>query len=89
MEKAVELDARGSGMGAPRTHLHRRDLQERCEAHLRQGRLAQGPFRPLQREPGRQHEARHRIHEGDKIDEKAFKALIRAAVALNAGLARG
>jgi hypothetical protein len=23
------------------------------------------------------------IHEGDKIDEKAFKALIRAAVALN------
>ena len=24
------------------------------------------------------------IHEGDKIDEKAFKALIRAAVALNA-----
>ena len=29
------------------------------------------------------------IHEGDKIDEKAFKALIRAAVALNAGLARG
>src|SRR3954471_3889023 len=29
------------------------------------------------------------FHEGDKIDAKAFKALIRAAVALNAGLARG
>ena len=29
------------------------------------------------------------IHEGDRIDEKALKALIRAAVALNAGLARG
>jgi hypothetical protein len=26
------------------------------------------------------------IHEGDKIDEKAFKALIRAAVALNASV---
>ena len=29
------------------------------------------------------------FHEGDKIDEKAFKALIRAAVALNASRARG
>ena len=28
------------------------------------------------------------IHEGDKIDEKAFKALIRAAVALNQAIAR-
>ncbi len=28
------------------------------------------------------------IHEGDKIDEKALKALIRAAVALNASTAR-
>jgi hypothetical protein len=29
------------------------------------------------------------LHEGEKIDEKAFKALIRAAVALNASRARG
>ena len=29
------------------------------------------------------------FHEGDTIDEKALQALIRAAVALNAGLARG
>ena len=29
------------------------------------------------------------FHEGDKIDEKAFKALIRAAVALNASRAQG
>jgi hypothetical protein len=27
------------------------------------------------------------IHEGDRIDEKAFKALIRAAAALNASSA--
>ena len=29
------------------------------------------------------------LHEGEKIDEKALKALIRAAVALNASRARG
>ncbi len=29
------------------------------------------------------------IHEGDKVDEKALKALIRAAVALNKSSARG
>jgi hypothetical protein len=29
------------------------------------------------------------FHEGDKLDEKAFKALIRAAVALNKSKARG
>ena len=29
------------------------------------------------------------LHEGEKIDEKALKALVRAAVALNASRARG
>ena len=29
------------------------------------------------------------VHEGDKLDEKALKALIRAAVALNTSSARG
>jgi hypothetical protein len=29
------------------------------------------------------------FHEGEKIDEKAFKALVRAAIALNASSARG
>ena len=29
------------------------------------------------------------IHEGDEIDEEAFKALIRAAVALNISQAKG
>jgi len=29
------------------------------------------------------------LHEGDEIDEKAFKSLVRAAAALNASLARG
>jgi len=29
------------------------------------------------------------LHQGEKIDEKALKALVRAAVALNASRARG
>jgi len=29
------------------------------------------------------------VHEGDKLDEKALKALVRAAVALNTSSARG
>lgn len=32
-------------------HLHRRDLQKRGEADLRQRRLAGGPFRPFQLQP--------------------------------------
>src|SRR5262249_28187060 len=55
MEKAIERDARGSGMGARWHHLHRRDVQGRREADLRQGRLAQGPVTPLQLQPRRQH----------------------------------
>ena len=34
------------------------------------------------------HEARHRLPRGRKVDEKALKALIRAAVALNTSAAR-
>ena len=43
MEKAVERDARGSGMVARRDHLHRRDVQGCREANLRQGRFAADP----------------------------------------------
>jgi hypothetical protein len=40
MEKAVELDARGSSLVARRHHLHRRDVQDCREADLRQGGFA-------------------------------------------------
>src|SRR4029079_13252238 len=50
----------GSGVVARRQHLYRRDLQDHREAALRQRRLDRGPFAPLQREPRRQCEARHR-----------------------------
>ena len=86
MEKAVELDAGGSGVGARRNHLHRRDVQERREADLRQGRLAQGSFGLFNASLEGNVRRAIDIHEGDKIDEKALKALIRAAVALNISL---
>jgi Uncharacterized conserved protein len=53
------------------------------EDDLRQGRLVGGPFRPLQLQPRGNTRRAIDFHEGDKIDEKALKALIRAAVALN------
>src|SRR5713226_2781981 len=42
--RGVEVERR-SGVVSRWTDLHRRDVQERCEADFRQGRLAQGPFR--------------------------------------------
>ena len=74
---------RGSGVVARRDHLHRRDLQERREADLRQGRLAPDPSGLFNSSLEGNTRRAIDFHEGDKIDEKALKALIRAAVALN------
>ena len=52
------------------------------------GAVAQGPVRAVQFQPRRQHRRAIDFHEGEKIDEDAFKALIRAAVALNESKAR-
>ena len=62
----------------------RRDVQERRQDDLRPRGRAAGPDRPVQLEPRGEH-ARRAIdfREGEKIDERALKALIRAAVALN------
>ena len=68
---------------ARRDHLHRRDLQGRGEAHLRQRRVAGRPDRALQLEPRGQHRRAIDIHEGEKLDARAFKALVRAAVDFN------
>src|SRR5712671_904081 len=45
--RGVEV-ARGSGVGARRNYLHRRDLQERREDDLRQRGGSEGSFGPLQ-----------------------------------------
>ena len=72
-----------AGLVARRHHLHGRVLQERRQADLRQGRVAEGSGPPLQLEPRRKLRRAIDIHEGERIDDAAFKDLIRAAVALN------
>ena len=64
MEEAVEWDGGGPGLVAQRDRLHRRDVQERREDDLRQGSVAEGPFRPLQFQSRRQRQARHRLPRG-------------------------
>ena len=80
---------RGSGLVSRWIDLHRRDLQERREDDLCQGGRTRGPIRPLQLQPRGNTRRAIDFHEGEKIDEKALKALIRAAVTLNASRAHG
>ena len=84
MEEAVERDGGRPSLVAQRDRLHRRDIQERREDDVRQGSLLKDPSglfnSSLDGNPRRAID----FHEGDKIDEQALKALIKAAVKLNA-----
>ncbi len=60
-ERGRGMEVERSGLVAPRADLHRRDLQEGREDDLREGRLAAGPFRPVQFQSRRQCPARHRL----------------------------
>ena len=73
-----------SGLVARRHHLHWRILQERREAYLRQRRVSEGSGPSLFNSSldGNVRRAID-IHEGEEVDESAFKALVRQAVALN------
>jgi hypothetical protein len=84
MEKAVECDEGGPGMVASWDRLHRGDLYEGREAHVRTRGQHPGPIAPLQFQPGRQHAKAIDIHEGETVDAGAFKVLVKAAVAQNA-----
>ena len=83
MAKAVERDARRSGVGARRHHLHRRDLQGVVKLTFARGAALEDPSGLFNSSLEGNVRRAIDIHEGDKIDEKALKALIRAAVALN------
>src|SRR5678815_2412885 len=61
------------GVVSRRIDLHRRDLQERREDDLRQGRLTQGPLAPLQLQPGWQHQARHRLPRGREDQRESLE----------------
>lgn len=54
------MEVGGSGLVARRDNLHRRNIPEGREDDLRPGRFARRPFGPLQLEPRRQNQARHR-----------------------------
>jgi hypothetical protein len=72
-----------SGLVARRHHLHWRILQECREAYLRQGRISEGSARLFNSSLDGNTRRAIDIHEGEEIDEPAFQALIRQAVALN------
>jgi len=72
-----------SGLVARRHHLHRRILQECREAYLPQGASLKDPARLFNSSLDGNARRAIDIHEGEEVDESAFKALVRQAVALN------
>jgi len=70
-------------MVARRDHLHRRVLQVDSEVDLLQGGFVEGPGQLFNSSLDGNARRAIDIHEGEKVDAGAFKALIRAAVALN------
>jgi hypothetical protein len=68
----------------PRRHpLHRRVLQGGDKTHLRQGRGAPDPARLFNSSLEGNVQRAIDIPEGGVVDEPAFKALVREAIALN------
>ena len=78
----------GSGVGTRRHPLHRRDVQVCREADLHRGAALKDPSRLFNASLDGNARRAIDIREGDTIDAKAFKALIRAAVALNMSKAK-
>ena len=80
---------RGSGVVARRIDLHRRDVQERREDDLFKGGALEDPSGLFNSSLDGNTRRAIDFHEGETIDEEALKALIRAAVTLNASRAHG
>ena len=80
MEEAVERDGRRPGLVAQRDRLHRGDVQEGREAHVRPGGQPPGPIAPLQFQPGRQH-AKGDRHPRRREDRRARSRRTRTATA--------
>lgn len=70
----------GADLVPRRDPLHRRDVQEAREGHLRQGRGVGGPWGLFNFSLNGTTSG---LHEGDEIDDEALKALVCAAVAPN------
>ena len=80
--RRVEVE-RGSGLVARRNHMYRRDLQECREDDFREGASLDDPSRLFNSSLEGNTRRAIDLREGDKIDERALKALIRAALTLN------
>ena len=72
-----------SRLGARRDHLHRRILQIKSEADLRQGGFVGGPAELFNSSLDGNLRRAIDINEGEEVDAAAFKALIGEAVAVN------
>ena len=70
-------------MGARRHHLHRRDVQGVVKLTFAKGASLEDPSDLFNSSLEGNVRRDIDFHEGDKIDEKALKALILAAVAMN------
>ena len=80
--------ARGSGVVPRRDDLHRRDLQDVVKMTFAKGASLEDPSGLFNSSLDGNTRRAIDFHEGEKIDEKALKALVRAAVALNESKAR-
>ena len=72
-----------SDLVARRHHLHWRVLQECRETYLCQGRVSEGSAALFNSSLDGNTRRAIDMHEGEVVDESAFKALICEAVALN------
>ena len=80
--------ARRPGLVSRRTHMHRRDQQELVKMTFAKGAALEDPAGLFNSSLDGNTRRAIDFHEGEKIDEEALKALIRAAVALNTSRAR-
>ncbi len=84
----MEMEKR-SGVVSRRVDLHGRDIQNVVKLTFSKGAQLRDPSKLFN--SSLEGNARRAIdlHEGDKVDDSAFKALIRDAVALNTSARRG
>ena len=83
-EMTEEWKWRHSGLVAPRDRLHRGGVHEGREAHVRPRGRTPDPTRLFNSSLEGNTRRAIDIHEGEKVDAGAFKALVKAAVAQNA-----
>ncbi len=75
-------------MVSPRVFVYRRDLREGREAEFFKGASLTGPLHLFDSSPDGQARCAIELHEGDRNDEDALRAHLRAAATLSESTAR-